>query len=77
MRNVEVDDDAYDLVMKDAKYGESFTIMIRKLKAERDEATNMSNDILTVFLHAIVSYKDEKDKLSKESNTSDKNTFGV
>jgi predicted CopG family antitoxin len=53
MKTVEVDDDAYDMLMDSAKYGETFSIMLRRILAERKEAIKQCNELMLGILEAM------------------------
>jgi hypothetical protein len=53
MTTVEVDQEVYDMIMADAKYGENFNTMLRKLYAERKEAMRQCNELMMEILKAM------------------------
>lgn len=68
-KTVEVDDDAYDLLMANAKFGEPFSVMLRKTLNERQKFEKLLDETVTMMLEAITLTPDQRKKQAEKSAT--------
>lgn len=68
-KTVEVDDDAYDLIMANAKFGESFSVMLRKTIVERQTFEKLLNETMTMMLQAITMTPEQRKEEQEKSAT--------